>query len=92
MWASFYLFIGAAFSMGWDYAERMLYLSTWMFFMDKGILVSFVFLFPLSIRSQTRNTVIVINIKQKKPHMVAKERVTLAFPLATAGLSLRKEG
>lgn len=35
MWALFYLFISAAFSMGWDYAERMLYLSTWMFFMDK---------------------------------------------------------
>lgn len=84
MWALIYLFIGAAFSMGWDYAERMLYLSTWMFFMDKGILVSVVFLFPLSTRSQTRDTIIVIT--QKATYTLAGKKAALSSPLATAGL------
>lgn len=35
--------------------------------MDKGILVSVVFLFPLRTRSQIRNTIIVINRKHEKP-------------------------
>lgn len=81
MWALIYLFIGAAFSMGWDYAERMLYLSTWMFFMDKGILVSVVFLFPLSTRSQTRDTIIVITENTKSHVYVGGEKGSLVFPL-----------
>lgn len=87
VWTLFYLFIGAAFSMGRDYAERMLYLSTWMFFMDKGILVSVVFLFPLSTRSQTRDTIVVIIRKHKKPRICWRGKGQPCLPpLATAGL------
>lgn len=65
-----------------------------MFFMDKGILVSIVFLFPLRTRSQTRNTIIVINRKHEKAtYMLAGERAALSSPLAIAlqGFSLKKE-
>lgn len=93
MWALFYLFIGAAFSMGWDYAEQMLYLSTWMFFMDKGILVSVIFLFPLSTRSQTRDTIVVIIRKHKKPRICWRGKGQPCLPpWLLQGFSLKKEG
>lgn len=85
MWALFYISISAAFSMGWDYAERMLYLLLGCSLWIKAFWCLLSSYSPLRTRSQTRNTIIVINRKLEKPRICGRGKGNLSSPLAIAG-------
>ena len=86
MWALFYISISAAFSMGWDYAERMLYFLLGCSLWIKAFWCLLSSYSPLRTRSQTRNTIIVINRKLEMPRICWRGKGNLSSPLAIAGL------